>query len=131
MRTALLAILLVVTTVVAQADPSQYLCIAEQSAGLRYDKQTKAWAPQVFVTHKKYIFRQLNDDDRKSWRALLKDRPGVDWAFFEFGETIPISLCGSCPNDLKLQDVIEQALVAGVALAHAVAFSCGAASRAA
>jgi hypothetical protein len=84
-RKTLSTILLIATTTAAQADPSQYLCIAEQSAGFRYDKQTKAWAPHVFVTHQKYIFRQLNDDDRKNWRGLLKDSPNVNWAFFEFG----------------------------------------------
>jgi hypothetical protein len=53
-RTALSAILLVATTVAAQADPSQYLCVAEQSAGFHYDRQTKAWHRSLL--HIKNIF---------------------------------------------------------------------------
>jgi hypothetical protein len=92
---ALSAILLVTTTVAAQADPSQYLCIAEQSAGFHYDKQTKAWGPQVFVTHQKYILRRLNDDDRKRLPAFFEKHPNMEWGFFQFGRTDPIALSTS------------------------------------
>jgi hypothetical protein len=95
LRKALSAILLVTTTIAAQADPSQYLCIAEQAAGLSYDKQTKAWGPQAFVTHKKYILRRLNDDDRKNKAALLKKYPNADWGFFDFEQAFPTALCNS------------------------------------
>jgi hypothetical protein len=94
-RTALSAILLVATTVAAQADPSQYLCIAEQSAGLHYDKQTKVWGPQAFAAQSKYILRRLNDNDRENWPSLLKEHPNADWGFFSFGVNELMALCGS------------------------------------
>ena len=87
MRTALSAILLAATTVAAQADPSQspseargqYLCIAEQSAGLRYDGKAKTWAAQPIFTDDRFILRRLNDDDRKTW---AKHSDAGRWGFF-------------------------------------------------
>jgi hypothetical protein len=85
--------LLVATTMVAQADPSQYLCIAEQkSAGLQQLQELRYGR---HVTQKKYILRRLNDDDHKNLSFLLKHNPNADWGFFEFGQTFPTALCKS------------------------------------
>ena len=89
MRNALSAILLVATSTVAQADPSQYLCLAERSAALHYDKQAKTWAAQAFVPNDKFVLRRLSDDERKNWRSNAK------WGFFGLGETWPTALCGT------------------------------------
>ena len=96
MSKALSAILLVATlaegqslTAVAQAD--QYLCLAEQAAGLHYDGQAKTWAARPFATDDRFILRRLNDADRKTW---AKHSDAGRWGFFKIGETFPTALCG-------------------------------------
>jgi hypothetical protein len=85
---ALSALLLIAIAKAAHADPSQYLCLAERSAMLHYDRQARAWAPQVaFVSGDKFLLRALNDDERKAWHS------DAQWGFFRFGETIPTALC--------------------------------------
>jgi hypothetical protein len=64
-----------------RADPLQYLCVGERSAGLHYDSQANEWQPQAFSGHK-YIFRRLNDDDRdhakgKWWPLTATCEPNV------------------------------------------------------
>jgi hypothetical protein len=81
---------------VAQADPSQYLCIAEQkSAGLQGLHYGNLVTHDNLVTHEKYILRRLNDDDHKNLSVLLKHNPNADWGFFKFGQTFPTALCKS------------------------------------
>jgi hypothetical protein len=75
--------LLVATTMAAQADPSQTLCIAEQKSAVLWQSRS---------THEKYILRRLNDDDHKKLSFLLKHNPNADWGFFEFGKTFPTAL---------------------------------------
>jgi hypothetical protein len=77
----------------AHADPSRYICVTEQSVGLHYNKQSQAWSPTSFAANRKYVLRQLNDDDRKQWSVLIKSHPKTDWAFFEIGNDVPIALC--------------------------------------
>jgi hypothetical protein len=84
------ALLLVATAIAARADPSQYLCTAERSTELHYDRQARAWAPWAFVTDDKFILRRLNDDDRNNW-AKHSD---AQWGFFKSGEALPTALCG-------------------------------------
>jgi hypothetical protein len=88
--------------IIAQAEPSQYLCVVEHAAGLHYNRQTNEWGPQAFGS-KKYVLRQLNDDDRDKktgrWWSLLEDNPEAHWAFFEFGKEMPMPLL-TCRDDL-------------------------------
>ena len=94
MKTIIASIALIVAPIAAAADPNQYLCLVEQSAGLHYDQQSNAWQPRAFGVARKYILRRLNDDDRDEhkgkWWVLLKDEPEANWAFFEFGKTDPM-----------------------------------------
>jgi hypothetical protein len=85
---ALSALLLVATAIAAHADPWQYLCLAERSAMLHYDRQARAWAPQVaFVSGDRFVLRPLNDDERKAWHS------DAGWGFFRLGEASPLALC--------------------------------------
>jgi hypothetical protein len=88
---ALSALLLVATAAVAPAEPSQYLCVAEQAGKLHYNAQAKTWAAQPFVTDDRFILRQLNNDDRKTW---AKHSDAGRWGFFKVGEALPTALCG-------------------------------------
>ena len=70
-------------TMVAKADPNQYLCVVEQAAGLHYEKQTDAWGPQGFPPGRKYVLRRLTEDDLKGkYQDLLTD---MKQAEFELG----------------------------------------------
>ena len=92
MAKALCAILFVAaTTVAARAEPSQYLCVAEQSAGLHYNGKAKTWAAQPIFTDDRFVLRRLNDDDRKTW---AKHSDAGRWGFFKVGEALPTALCG-------------------------------------
>jgi hypothetical protein len=79
----------------ATAEPSQYLCVVEQSAGLHYNQHNKQWAPQEFSTTRKYIFRRLKDEDRDREPLMKSNHPQDDWGFFEFGKPHPETLA-SC-----------------------------------
>jgi hypothetical protein len=82
----------------ANAEPTQYLCTVEQSAGLHFDRQIGKWRPQEFAG-RKYILRRLTDEDhnkqRAKWWATLDAYPEANWAFFEYGKVdpIPLSAC--------------------------------------
>jgi hypothetical protein len=93
LKRSLAAVFLFGTSMGSQADPSQYLCVVEQSAGFHYDKQTKSWVPQAFGTARKYVLRRVNDDDRHEWAFLLKNRPHVNWVYLELGNKFPEALC--------------------------------------
>jgi hypothetical protein len=75
LKGTLVAAFLFGTSMGAQADLSQYLCVVEQSAGLHYDQQMKSWAPQAFSTGRKYVLRRVNDDDRQQWADYFQSRP--------------------------------------------------------
>ena len=79
----------------AVAEPSQYLCVVKESAGLHYGSQNSAWQLQAFEM-RKYTLRRLTDDDRNhqrgKWWALLDKVPEANWAFFEFGSDTPMPL---------------------------------------
>jgi hypothetical protein len=93
LKRTLAAIFLFVTSMGAQAEPSQYLCVVEQSAGLHYDRQTKSWAPQAFSTGRKYVLRRVNDDVRQQWADYFRSRPKANWIFLELGDHSPTALC--------------------------------------
>ena len=81
-------LLLVVTTGAAQAEPSEYLCLAERSAALHFDRQARAWAPEAaFVSDDRFVLRRLNNDERKTWHS------DAQWGFFKVGEVVPTALC--------------------------------------
>jgi hypothetical protein len=84
---AILVTVLLASPTAAIAEPKQYLCLVDQSAGLHYDKQTNEWGPQAFRAGRKYVLRRLNDDDRKGkWKTELNN---ANWGFFEFGKADP------------------------------------------
>jgi hypothetical protein len=88
-----IALIVAVTTSV-QADPNQYHCIVEHSAGLHYDPQSNTWGPKPFGVERKYILRRLTDDDRKGeLRSFFLLAPKANWAFFEFGNKLPAAIC--------------------------------------
>lgn len=89
---ALSALLLVAATGAAQAEPS-YLCTAEQSATLHFDRQVRAWAPQAaFVSGDRFLLCRVNDDECNTWHSDAR------WGFFKFGETLPMALCDTDLN---------------------------------
>jgi hypothetical protein len=47
---------LLASPIAAAAEPEQYLCVVEQSAGLHYNQQNKQWAPQGFGATRKTFF---------------------------------------------------------------------------
>jgi hypothetical protein len=103
---AAIALMMVLVTG-ALADPNQYLCIVEHSTGLHYDHQTKAWGPQAFAA-RKYILRRLTDDDRKGeLQSFLQDDPKADWAFFEFGDKRPVSLCVEDKENFSMPNIVR------------------------
>jgi len=89
----------------AVAEPSQYLCVVKEAAGLHYGSQNSAWQPQAFEM-RKYTLRRLTDDDRNhqrgKWWALLDKAPEANWAFFEFGSDtpMPLSICVDDPKSV-------------------------------
>jgi hypothetical protein len=87
---ALVALTLALVTG-ALADPNQYLCLVERSAGLHYDSQSGSWEPQTFVAGRKYILRRLNDDDRKD--PQLQHYPKANWGFFLLEKEFPTAIC--------------------------------------
>ena len=94
MKKTLAVLVLLGTSVGAKAaDPSQYLCVVEQSAGLHYDKQNQSWAPQSFSSARKYVLRRVNDDDRREWAGLFKMHPNATSIFVELGNNFPTALC--------------------------------------
>jgi hypothetical protein len=80
------------TPAMAAADPSRYLCVVDDAAGLHYERSIAAWRPQTFKPGHKYIFRHLTPDDRDKgkWQSLLKIRSEAGWALFDFGEKDPL-----------------------------------------
>jgi hypothetical protein len=60
---SVVAVLAMVWTACAHAEPSQYLCLADQSAGLSYDKSNKGWHAQAFIPDRRFILRRVKDDD--------------------------------------------------------------------
>lgn len=93
LRPVVTALALILATV-AHAGSSQYLCIVDQSAGLRYDDLTKAWRPQAFAAGSKYVLRRLKDDDLTGkYASLLDQQPELNWGMFKFGENVPIGAC--------------------------------------
>ena len=91
------AIALALTTV-ARADPSQYLCVVEQAAGLHYEKQTDAWGPQGFPPGRKYVLRRLTEDDLKGkYQDLLTDMKLAEsnWGLFResASDHLPVAAC--------------------------------------
>lgn len=89
----------------AVAEPSQYLCVVKEAAGLHYGSQNSAWQLQAFEM-RKYTLRRLTDDDqdhqRGKWWALLDKAPEANWAFFEFGSDtpMPLSICVDHPKSV-------------------------------
>jgi hypothetical protein len=82
----------------AQAEPNQYLCLAEQAVGLHYDDKTSLWGPIAFKPEWKFILRRLTEDDRAKgeYRSLYQRSAGqraVNWAVFEHGKSLPLALC--------------------------------------
>ena len=65
-----------------------YLCIAEASGGVGYNKTLGKWQGSAFPTEDKYIFRRAKPGDEITFRPM----PGV-WGLFEFGKTNPIVYC--------------------------------------
>ena len=93
---AAVAFLLSLSTTGSRADPSQYLCIVDQSAGLHFDAQKREWRPRAFDPGRRYIFRRLSDDDLKGGWAQLLTLPNIPkqtWGLFEFGEGRPLASC--------------------------------------
>jgi|HubBroStandDraft_6_1064221.scaffolds.fasta_scaffold249613_1 hypothetical protein len=85
-------------TMVAKADPNQYLCVVEQAAGLHYEKQTDAWGPQGFPPGRKYVLRRLTEDDLKGkYQDLLADMKQAEsnWGFFResASDHLPVAAC--------------------------------------
>jgi len=74
----------------AYGETSQYLCISDVAVGLAFEKETQSWHPQTFKAGHKYIFRKINDEERKEFEALnLKWK----WMFVEFGAAYPLVRC--------------------------------------
>jgi hypothetical protein len=88
----------------ALAEPTQYVCIAEHSGGLHFDRQTGTWHAQVFVPGK-YILRRVTDRDRDrtqgKWWSSFEHHPDANWAFFDFGkdDPIPLTVCVEGKDD--------------------------------
>jgi hypothetical protein len=85
------------------AEPSQYLCTTDQTAGLHYDKQTGEWRPQAFGAGAKYVLRRLSETDRRKWYWFTQREfshegtllPEKDWGFFySSGDRPPLAKCG-------------------------------------
>jgi hypothetical protein len=92
----------------AVAEPSQYLCVVEEAAGLHYDPQNSAWRPEAFGM-RKYTLRRLTNDDRDhqrgKWWVLLDEAPEANWAFFEPGNDtpMPLSICVDNPKSVSAE----------------------------
>ena len=65
----------------------QYLCIAEQSSGFRFDETTKSWKSAIFKTDHKYILRNKKEGDSKFFDAEYK------LVVTEVGFDYPICIC--------------------------------------
>jgi hypothetical protein len=91
------------TATAGAAEPNQYLCLVEASAGLHYDPQSQSWRPQAFTATEKYILRRINDSDRKGkWSQVFKQRPEANWAFFEFGDpSRPAATCSDQASEFS------------------------------
>jgi hypothetical protein len=55
-----------------------YLCISDKASGMYFDKGTQSWAPAIFQSGKKYIFKKAEGS----------------WALFPFGSTYAWAGCG-------------------------------------
>ncbi|MCO6416116.1 hypothetical protein JYK14_08045 [Siccirubricoccus sp. KC 17139] len=65
-----------------------WLCVAEQAAGMRYDRTAQEWVATPFrATGKHYVVRRADDDDVALWRELLQ-HPAVEflWVVGEEGK---------------------------------------------
>jgi hypothetical protein len=67
-----LAVCLTVMLSMAQAvaEPSQYLCVPQQSGGINYDKQTSTWHATA-LTSENYVFRRFDKSELQRWWSLI------------------------------------------------------------
>jgi hypothetical protein len=65
-----------------------YLCIAEASGGVGWNKTEGKWEGSGFPTGEKYIFRRAKPEDGITWEP----RVGV-WGLFELGHKNPLAYC--------------------------------------
>lgn len=106
--------LLASTSQSVAADRINYLCIADETAGLHYDRSTKEWGPKIFRPGGKYVFRYLTPDDRddkkSKWAALLRHREKANRALFEFGkkDAIPEATCEDGEYSLECTGVVAE-----------------------
>ncbi|HME20794.1 MAG TPA: hypothetical protein VKI44_05440 [Acetobacteraceae bacterium] len=110
MRKIGLAIVGLVTATASHAQPDQYLCIGEHSAGVRYSRQMKTWQPQIFAPGTRYILRRLKGEERENkyldnhaFIGQIHHREMSEWGFFSFGEQEPRATCDAsfqCTTDI-------------------------------
>jgi hypothetical protein len=70
----------------------QYLCIAEQTSGFRYDETIKSWKSATFKTDSKYILRNKKEGE-KFFDAEYK------LVVTFFGSNSPICICTDDANE--------------------------------
>ncbi len=86
---ALATLMLFLCTLSFPALAESYLCIAEQSTGFKYSKQSKEWSATVFSTDNKYVIRTTTKDD-----VIIADMyKGANYIVHQLGESFPIFFC--------------------------------------
>jgi hypothetical protein len=82
---------LVLASAPAVAEPGQYLCIAELSGGLDFNRTTHAWEGRGFRTDAKYILRPLRE---KELDQPIAAKGKWTLGFFKFGDNgLPLAYC--------------------------------------
>lgn len=111
----LITSIVVLGSMPAKADPTQYICMPDQSTGLHYDKTSKAWTQAVFSPAEKYILRKLGENDWSGeYKELLTWKKGFlpNWAFFKVGTKLPYAICAVSPDPVGSGDFHCETIVA-------------------
>ncbi len=70
----------------------RYLCVAENSAGIAFDKTSERWTATVFKADQKVIVAKATDDEKKKAK-------GATWTVKPIGSDLPESICENDFND--------------------------------
>jgi hypothetical protein len=95
----------------AAAEHSHYLCVVESGTGLQYDRLTDKWKSSPLEPGGKFIFRRLNDEDRKALDHLpyLQIDKLANWAFFGFETNEALATCSKVLDNVVCKPVTVSA----------------------